>query len=602
MNQFSFIHDYIDKTIDKFNPELFTRSDDEIIEQLVKIILSCQINAIYTVQVTGFEVIDDYEKIHDTLKDYFETSQKTRTSRASSRGIKEYNRYNFIDLKNSDVRLLVVNYHIATKGESDDCKVIIAVPKVVNKFYFYLNGNYYSTIFQIVDSSTYNNSASKSKSQCVTLKTNLQPIRVYRNTYTITSTQGEDVQVTEYDCNVFSKTVPVAYYMFAKYGLSEGMSHLEVGNAITLSTYDRSQEDPDLYTFQCMKPGSIYVNVPKILFENAVVQHVVYVLVNYTDAYVTYPMIFGRDYWIGKLGAAFSLSNKYVKGLNVINSIEGIYDINIKEQLRLPWHHKKDIYCILRWIIQEYGLLRQKDNMDITTKRLRFAEYIAVMYATKLSKGLYRLSNQGNRINIKSIKKVIYINPLYLLTAIVKDPLVSFRNSVADMDSLTPIKFTYKGVSGIGEKSSSIPDQFRLLDISNIGILDPDASSPSDPGISGTLVPLMRPYNDGYFTDENESVTWEDNYAKLYDRYKEAKGLIEVLSFKKDVLDDNSITNEDLQYSDATLSLIERINKIVAANALQSNNMIEMMEHYNEQVQDKAEEEVVEEGDDDNGE
>lgn len=60
MNQFSFIHDYIDKTIDKFNPELFTRSDDEIIEQLVKIILSCQINAIYTVQVTGFEVIDDY--------------------------------------------------------------------------------------------------------------------------------------------------------------------------------------------------------------------------------------------------------------------------------------------------------------------------------------------------------------------------------------------------------------------------------------------------------------------------------------------------------------------------------------------------------------
>lgn len=580
MNQFDFIHDYIEKSSSKFNPELFTRSDDEIIEHLAKIILSCQVNGIYMVKVTGFEVVDDYVQIQDILRNYFEAAQKSRMSRASSHGIKEYNRYNFVDLKDSDVKLLIVSYHIEAKGETDDCKVIIAIPRVMNKFYFYLNGNYYSSLFQIVDASTYNNTDAKTKSQVVTLKTNLQPINIYRRVNNVLTTQGEEVQLTEYDCYVFSKTVPVAYYMFAKFGLTEGLNYLGVGNAVTLSDYDRSIEDPSLYTFKCFLPESIYVNVPKMLFDNAVVQHAINVLIQYTDAYVTYPMIFGRDYWIEKLGAAFSISNKYIKGLNVLDSIEGIYDINIKEQLRLPLESKKDIYAILRWIIQEYGLLRQKDTMDLKSKRIRLAEYIAAMYATKLSKGLYRLSNQGNKVNVKAIKKVIYINPMYLLTAIVKDQLISFRNSVTDMDALTAIKCTYKGLSGVGQKANSTPIQLRLLDVSSMGILDPDASSPSDPGISGALVPLVQPCKNGYFTDTDESVTWQDNYSKLYNKYKEAKGLVEVLTFKKEVLNDKSISNEDLENSNTTLTLMERLNKAVAENGLKSNNMVEMMDRY----------------------
>lgn len=571
MNQLEFVHKFADKISVKFNPDLFTRSDDKIVEQLEKIILSCQMDGLYTIRVRGFDVIDDYVKVNEMLRAYYEEPNKKSSRR---KRMDEDNRYNFIDLKSSDIKLLIVHYYIAIKGEEENCDVMIALPKVVRKFYFYLNGNYYLPMYQIVDASTYNNSTSKSsKNHRITLKTNFPPINIFRHNYELSTVKGEPVKIVEYDCNVFSKTVPTALFIFAKYGLIQGLIELGVDKIFYISDEPEFVENENWYTFHPKRNPNIYISVPKIMCDgNAIVQHVVYTLCACIDADVTYASLFNRETWIMKLGASFNSANRLAKGYNILTSIESIFDINVQEQLHLPWSDKKDIYAILRWMIREYTSLRQKDTLDVTKKKIRCAEYMAATYAFKLNKNIYRLSNNGNRNDLRSIKKVIYIQPMYLINQLSKGPLLTFRNIVTDMDSFAALKFTYKGISGVGEKTNKIPLPFKLLDISNIGIIDPDASSASDPGVTGSLLPTLRPYEYGYLTDEPECKTWEAEYDALYEKYKEITGLKEIVEFESNVLENEEAARK-VALLRLTTEMATKINSTLADSILENQEI-----------------------------
>jgi len=548
MDQAEFIHGYIEKTSDKFNTKLFTRSDEEIIQEIQKIVLSCQRESFFTIKVKKFRVVEDYREINDILQKYTEYLQSKSSS--NSRG-DEDNRYNFIDLKSSDLKLLIVTYYIAIKDEHDTIDVIIAVPRVVDKFYFRINGSYYSAMYQIVDASTYNNSTSKTAKHSVTLKTTFQPIRIFRNVLedktALKTTAKEAVKCVNYDNNTFTKSVETALYILAKMGYYGAMQFLGISNSIFLTEEDPGNPE-QYYTFQPKKTANVFINVPRMLFDgNFVIQHMVNTLCANTHKDATLNDMFSTDYWISCLGGNFNLTNSYEKGLSVIHSLEHIYDINTKEQIHLPMEFKKDVYCILRWMINEYNNLKLKNNLNIMTKKLRCAEYIASIYAAKLSKGIYRLSDQGKRADLSSIRKVIVTNPMFLVTSMTRCQLINFRNIVTDMDSLLALKFTYKGISGIGENGgNAIPEIYKLLDVSNMGVLDPDSSSSTDPGISGSIVPLLKIYGDGYFSEFQEPLTWDEEYAKLYNSYKETRGLTEILEFKKLVLEDKTVSDNDI--------------------------------------------------------
>lgn len=575
MSQYKFIHDYIDKHVNKFNEDLFMRSDDAIVDQVQKIIMSCQTTGIFNIKVKGFTVIDDYIKIQEMLREYYDTSR--RTSRSSKRSDDD-NRYNFIDLKDSDLKLIIAHYHISVKDDEADCDVLIAVPKVVNKFYFFINGNYYSPMYQIVDASTYNNSATKNqKTPSVTFKTNKNPIRIYKHEYPVYDTENNCHVLTQYDCNVFSKTVPTIVYAFAKFGFIEALNILNVSEYFYLGHEDESNEYQYSFSSRQMKNASnrerdIYITIPRIFIDrNPVVQHILYTILISLDNNCRIEDIYKKEFWITKLGARFTSSNKLDKGYSVLESMEGVLDINIQEQLHLPWEYKKDIYRILLWMICEYGLLRMKDNTDIITKKLRCAEYIAAIYGNKLSLGIYRLCSIGKRVDIKAIKKVIYTKPDYIITEISKSQLVNFRNIVNDMDSVLATKFTYKGINGVGNNSKSFPDQLRLLNISTMGILDPDASSATDPGASGSLTPFVKVHPNGYFSNGDEPMTWDVELTKMADEYTKTRGLVEVLEFKKSVLSNN--VSEDLLVAKQSEKISENINKSMA-NIMQTNDQI----------------------------
>jgi hypothetical protein len=181
------------------------------------------------------------------------------------------------------------------------------------------------------------------------------------------------------------------------------------------------------------------------------------------------------------------------KGYSILDSFENIYDISTKESIRLPEEEKATMYHVLRWLIREFNKLRQKDNLDVSIKKIRFAEYIASLYAMKVARGIYRVADHNSKITCMSIKRAIRTDPMYLLNAISKSNLVNYRNMVSDMDSMLALKFTYKGIAGLGEQdNNSIPEICRHTHPSHLGRLDLDNSSDTNPGITGTISPFTE--------------------------------------------------------------------------------------------------------------
>lgn len=546
INQAELLHDYNETNRPKFNEALFTRSDDDIINEIEKVILSCQRDSFFTIKVEAFKVIDDYNEIHKILYNHEE--------RIKNKNKKKENSYSFINLKDSDIKLLAVKYFISIKGESDHITVYIAIPRLVDKYYFRINGNIYSAMYQIVDGSTYNNSTSNSKNASVTSKTMFMPTRIYRISYNMKTTEKETVKATFYSSRIFNKSLGGMKYILAKFGLYGAFRYLGI-ECIDITNYD--PKNKDMYTF--LKNDNIYVSVPKMIFDaDPMTQSLTCTIFRSITKDTVYEELFTTEYWIKSLGGEFN-NFSIEKGTSILDSIEGIYDIATREEISLPDDYKKDTYDILRWMMREFNNLKIKDNLDISTKKIRYAGYIASLYAMKISKGIYRVADLNKKANLDSIKKAISTPPLYLLGAITKCKLVNYRNMVNDMDAIIALKFTYKGVSGLGEGSSNaIPDIYRAIHPSHIGRVDLDSSSATDPGITGTICPLVQIYN-GSFSEYDEPNYWESEFAELMKNYRSTTGLKELAIFKKDVL--NIDTTEELAVINDSLNTMKQLIK-----------------------------------------
>ena len=161
--QAQWIHDFNQDFRPKFNDELFARNNEDIVEEVSKVIRSCEKDKYFTLKVLSIDTITDYEEIYNTLRDHYERRKKKNDKRP--------NPYDYINIKDSAILLLKIKYFIQKNGtermkvDGKDMdvenpntilEVLIELPRYVNKYYFRLQGNYYNTIYQIVDGSTYN--------------------------------------------------------------------------------------------------------------------------------------------------------------------------------------------------------------------------------------------------------------------------------------------------------------------------------------------------------------------------------------------------------------------------------------------------------------
>lgn len=536
LSQAKFVREYTDQNRLQFNDQLFEKDGDEIIVELIKVIMSAQRdNEIFSILVDSFTITEDYDKINQILGFNKNRNQKNKKK-------KETNEYEYVNLKDTDAKLLTVRYLVKARNEARFVDVHILVPRIVNKYYFRIGGNMWFAMFQVVDGSTYNNStASNPKHQSITFKSSSTPLRIFKNNTIFTDIHGNDFENTYYTVNVFTKTVLVFKYIFAKFGFWNAQQFIGID---CVKYIDHPVDDENMY---CVKiRDGIYIYCPKYLYDNnLVVQSLFYSM--FYSAYqikrITMDRLMTNDFWLESLGMEYS-SQTVKKGKDILYSLEGAYDITTKQSLNLG-DEARNIYSIILWIVREFNNLRTKDNLDVTLKRIRYGEHIASLYSMKLVQSLRMITDKKGKIDIDSIVRSIRTKPTELLDKICKSPLVNYRNLANDMDSLLAMKYTYKGPSGMGnDNSKSIAVVYRHVHPSHLNILDVDSSPKSDPGTSGTLCPTLDLYN-GYFSEYEEPVTWEDEYSKTLEEYNKMVHKKEVLIYKKKVgmkLDEDKLT------------------------------------------------------------
>lgn len=533
VNQSQLMREFNETHRREFNPELFKRDNEDMIRSLESLLRSCERDKYFTLKLLSFNVIWDYEDIYNTLRMHEEKRRKKSS--------KLENFYDFINIKDTDMILVKVEWLIRHNGierqeidkktievvnPEEVMEVLIALPRFTKGYYFRLSGNYYTTTFQIVDGSTYNNStASQSKVDTITMKTMFMPLRIFRSFRELTDVRTkETIKVIEYNSIVFNNVVNAMFYLLAHFGLYGLAKFLEI-DCIAITNEPVLDEN-----ILCFERRGIYISCPKICFQDPMVQSMIATIYMGINKEATINDLFDIRYWLKNLGAAFKNAS-IDKGLFVLDSIDGIYDNITKNDLHLPDEDKKDIYTIIRWLLREFSNLRTKENVDVRTKRIRISDYIVAVYAAKLSKGIYRISDMGSRVTLKKIVQAIYTNPLYILNNIsTMSNLVAYRDMVNDNDAIVALKYTYKGISGLGEDGSSVQPIYRYVDPSHIGIIDLDSSSGSDPGMSGMICPMAKLYNNS-FSEYYEPVTWKESYKPIDEKYMENK--ISPVDFEK---------------------------------------------------------------------
>lgn len=543
-----------------FNPDLFTRRTEDIIEEVKKVITSvCNRGSYFSIKVLNFEVVDEYSRIKDILYRY-EEEHKSRNKDKTRE-----NRYDYIDIKTTSFVLLMVTYELSAKDETAVVTVPIAIPMIVNKYYLNLSGSLYLPQFQIVDASTYNNTLTrskggkmaKSKAASVVLKTVSLPIRMYQRSLDLLTIDGQVINATYFDLNAFKKTSRAFKYILAEYGYVGTCEFIGLQGIYLFDEAHKPYPDNDNYVFynkdNARNPNyvaevGVYIRVPKFLYDNDVVtQNMIVTIFDSTYWLTNFNEIFTIDFWVRSLGADFQ-SDTIDKGNSILTSFRGLLDIATQENIHLPPEMKENMFCLVKWMVCEFSALRSKDNLNILTKRVRIGEYLAALYAAKLNTGIYRITDIGKRISVDSLKKALVTDPMFLIKQISKCNLVAFKNIVTDCDATEVTKFSVKGQSGLGDNgntkkfggkgkpanggnSNSIPRIYRYAHESYLGVLDLDAASATDPGVTGIICPMAKLY-DGFFSEFKEPNQWPETYARLLDEYHRISGIQQAIILK----------------------------------------------------------------------
>ena len=526
INQAKFIADYNERNRPKFNDKFFQKSDDDIIEDLKDVILSCQRDKFYTIRVEKFEVIDDYAEIQRLL-----TGEETPT----------------ISIKDSDLKILKVTYYTAIGNQEDTFDVLIAVPRVIDGAYIHLNGNDYFPLFQLVDGSTYNNTSSASaKTQSITLKTNSNAVKMLRNFFEFKLSDGETFKkLASFSVYLFDHKVTLFEYYLARFGWYKTISEFKFDHVIKVTEEDPQDDEYDTFVVQnSHMKTSIYISaVRSVLDADRILQSFIAAFIISINKYATKKFtldnIYNTDFWICKLGFNFvsSETSVFTKGNAIIESLENSYDIPTQKRLRLPDEIKSNIYSVLKWMASEFSYIRLKDNLDASSKRIRWSEYIAAMYIMIINLKLRRLPEKPDpNVEVLRIKQQLNTPPMALIAELQKSNLKGFRNMVNDRDSFLQLKYTIKGPSGPGEgNGKKVAQNIRAVDISQLGIIDVNTSSASDPGVGGMLCPLNdKVFEYNSFTNEPEPNTWDANFDELLKIYRDQKGYTSAIALAED--------------------------------------------------------------------
>ncbi len=333
--------------------------------------------------------------------------------------------------------------------------------------YLYIKGKKYYLIYQMVEKSTY------TSSQSVTLKS-LMPVSVKRTPVNISpvmnlevpveitdaleplveedpgaaavkkeqlmaDVEGQSYHVPVYYIYVFKKEIPVILFYMSK-GFDVALNELQVQD--TIEAIESYPEDPDPDYLYFKISSHCYLKVLKFTFEKyPYIQSVVGGIMTVATNRTSISQLEDGKQWVKRI----SNPPNYDKGKDTLKFFNRLLDDTTARILYLYEYHKKDIYTVLRWICQEYTTLRLKDNLSLDNKRLRCNETCSSLLTLEFSKRLSRLMSLGDKASIENFKEMFKWPGDMLITKLFQSGLLSFDDSVNDLNFFKKFKFTTKG-------------------------------------------------------------------------------------------------------------------------------------------------------------
>jgi hypothetical protein len=411
------------------------------------------------------------------------------------------------------------------------------INKVVENSFYINEGIRYFLIYQIVDNSTYGTKDS------VSLKSLLMPITIkQRDTVTLNSffdSTKSFVDIPAYDVLLFSKRVNPVFYVMGKLAYNS-LIGMEVNNEDKIIDERQNHKDKSLVKkfntffgtdFRFSDDANELMDKSRTVFElKDRTGHGTYMSVatkdlTSKDPFVmsiigsladikldkkkkitfTYEEFISPWFWISKLSAFFTKNSdpikKFEKIKTMLISLDRLMDDATRKILNLPKEDKKNTLNIIRYMLRNFENLSREDNQDLGNKRLRIYEYMLYPLRKYFSDHIYRVLNSPTR-SANILQRIFSnLNPMYIIKQTVVNELLRYYNSTNEMNLYACLlKYTFRGPQSIN-KTVSVNQ--RDLHPSYTGRLSLVASSASDPGISGTLVPFVQ-LQDFYFEDQSK--------------------------------------------------------------------------------------------------
>lgn len=334
----------------------------------------------------------------------------------------------------------------------------------------------------------------------------------------VADVEGRNYHVPVYYIIVFYKEVPVVLFYMSK-GITEALDEMQVSNVIQpLDSYPENP-DPDCIYFKIS--GKCYLEVLEWAFQKyPYVQSVVGGIMTVATNRTTVPQLEDGNQWIKRIVNPPNLD----KGKDTLKFFNRLLDDTTTRVLKLYQYHKKNIYTLLRWICQEYNTLRLKDNLSLENKRLRCNETAASLLTMEFSYRLNRLISLGDKATIENYKELFKWPGDLLITKLFQSGLLSFDDSVNDMNFFKKFKFTTKGPQSLGNKNgNNVGSRYRSIHPSFIGNIDVLVCGNSDPGRNGLLSPWGN-IKGLYFNDSAEVGDFLYNLQEDLKAYYDKKG------------------------------------------------------------------------------
>lgn len=489
-----FIKQYQNPNEDRINYKLINREYDKpLIEYINDSAKSLEV--LKNIEFIGSEFVE-FESQIDNNK--YEKRRKSKDK-------KNKQEIKYMNMEDSRVGELILKFKITFKGETEIIEKPILIPLPDEDGYYQIKGKRYILMYQLVDASTYVNK------QSVVLKS-IMPIFLTRRSCTKKDTEGVEYTRAIYTTKVFKNDVNIMYFYFAKIGFDNTLKYLMVERYMSLTNKVTDTEEYIYFKIS----DKFYLKVIRRVFESsAYVSSVAFMILAICNSKVNADNIDSKYMWLEKIGGIFSIStNQYEKGKNILIFLDRMLDETTKSTLRIDEIHKKSMYSILRWQLQNFNELKKKDNMDMANKRLRDSEYIASLLNQELSRRLLPAINSGRKLSKEKIKDVFKFPGEILISQLYRSGLFRYDDQVNDMDFFSKLRFTTKGPNSLGGKNTnSLSASVRGLHPSMLGRIDLNVVGTSDPGTGGVLTPFCETHG-LYFSDKVEPEAGKFNIEK----------------------------------------------------------------------------------------